>query len=151
MKPHIVYLVISLTALVFLTTCSKEEICDTCLFTYADSGFYGLNILNLHDTVYVADRGPDIGDGKYCSMKASLPDPTSKLMVTIEDKRVAVYNNQGWLTNWDPWTYDNYVFQAEGQTTADLKIHFNDPGQVIIKIYENNFDSYSRMKVIRLK
>ncbi len=84
-------------------------------------------------------------------MKVTFPELTSKVKVTIERKRIAVYNNQGWTTNFSIYTYNDYVFQAEGQTTADLKIHFCDPGQVTIKIYENNLELYPRVKVITLK
>lgn len=151
MKTAKTFIVLSLFALTFFTNCDKDEICDTCSFIYPDSGFHGLNILNLNDTVFMADLGDGLGDGKYCSMKASLPEPTSKLKVTIEGKRVGIYNNQGWSTNWTTHVYDNYIFQTEGQIFADLRIHFDNPGEVTIKIYENNFDSYARVKVIQLK
>ncbi len=126
----------------------------TVSFTYPDSGYYGPNILNLTDTIYEADYSDNgIGrpDEPHSCMKVILPSPASKIKVTIEGKRIAVYYSQGWVSNWDPSVNDNYVFHAEGQITADLKIHFSDPGTATIKIYENNLELYPRVKVITLK
>ena len=150
-KTAIICIIFLLLAIIFLTKCNKEEICDKCLFSYPDSGFYGLNILNIQDTIFKSDKGPTYCDGMYNSMKAYLPTHQSKLRVTIEGKRVCVRNNQGWSTNYSIYKYDNYIFQAEGQIIADLQIYFCDEGKATIKIYENNFDTYSRIKVIQLQ
>ena len=150
-KKRIINLFTLLILILLFTTCDKEDICETCTFVYPDSGSHGLNILNIPDTVYISDRGPQYGDGAYCSMKATLPTINSKLRVTIEGKRVVVYNNQGWSTNAIFDRYDNYVFQAEGQIIPDLRIHFCDSGEATIKIYEDDLESYSRIKVITLK
>ena len=117
---------------------------------YPDSGFYGKNILNLSDTIFLCDVGPEIGDGNYCSMKVKLHDIQSKVRVEITGKRVAVYNIQGWSTNADsyPYIYDNYVFETEGVLSSDLRIHFSDKGNATIKIYEDSNASPTRVKII---
>lgn len=118
---------------------------------YPDSGFYGMNILSLTDTIYKCDVGLDIGDGKYNSMKVKLHNINSKVRVEISGKRVAVYNVQGWTTNADPYVSDNnYIFETEGVLSADLKIHLGDPGKATIKIFEDNNTSPTRVKVITL-
>jgi hypothetical protein len=119
---------------------------------YPDSGFYGKNILNLSDTIFLCDKGPDLGDGDYCSMKVKLRDIHSKVRVEITGKKVAVYDIQGWITNANsyPYIYDDYVFEAEGVLSSDLKIHFNDRGNATIKIYEDNNTSPTRVKIITL-
>lgn len=132
-------------------SCNKEEEYDVDIYDYPDKGFYGSNILNDKDTVFLADTDAEFGIYRYHSMKAILPNKTSKLRVTIEGKRVRIYQNQGWFTNADPNRYDNYTFQAEGQITADLKIHLCCRGPATIKIYENNSESPTRIKNITLE
>jgi hypothetical protein len=119
---------------------------------YPDSGFYGKNILNLSDTIYLCDIGPNLGDDDYCSMKVKLHNINSKVRVEITGKRVAVYEIQGWSTNAHsvPYIYDNYVFETEGVLSADLKIHFAGTGNATIKIYEDSNISPTRVKTITL-
>ena len=148
-KLHPILLI--LLALIVASSCDKDEEQDVEIFDYPDSGFYGPNILNANDTVFLADTGPDYGDGNYNSMKAVVPNKTSELRVTIEGKRVVVYQNQGWFTNADPYRYDNYTFKAEGQITSDLKIHFCGGGSATIKIYENETEIPTRIKTIILE
>ena len=119
---------------------------------YPDSGFYGMNILNLSDSIYKADIGPDLGDDFHCSMKVKLHSINSKVRVEITGKQIAVYEIQGWSTNANSYPYiqDNYAFEAEGVLSADLRIHFNGTGNANIKIYEESNATPSRVKVITL-
>ena len=119
---------------------------------YPDSGFYGMNILNLSDTIFQGDIEPDFGDDYHCSMKVKLHNLNSKVRVELTGMQVVVYDIQGWITNANsfPYIHDNYVFEAEGVLSADLRIHFKGTGNATIKIYEDNNTSPTRIKTITL-
>ncbi len=152
--PFMITLIISLS---IFTNCRKDEEkpiisedIPTNRVEYPDSGFYGQNILNLTDTIYKCDIGPEYGDGKFNSMKAILSGSTSSVRVEIKGIRIAVYNTQGWNTNFTNFKYDDYVFEAENFVSADLKIFFCDEGTATVSIYENDEISPVRTKTLTL-
>lgn len=146
MKAPIFFALMAVVSLLFFVRCSNDDVNLEPVVEYPDSGFNGANILNLHDTIYLCDLGPTYGDGEFNSMKAILPNSSSKVRVEISGIRVAVYNNQGWQTNATPYMYNNYIFETENSISADLKIYFCGEGNALVKIYENNDSIPVRIK-----
>ena len=142
-----------LLSIILLTNCSKDETPDTFDIEYPDSGFYGVNFLNYHDTIFNYDYGGSYGDGFYHSMKAILYSMDNKLKIEIKGTRVTVYSSSGWL--YEPFnrTFDNYVFYTEGSISADLRIHLDseEDKNALINIYENDDVLPTRTKKIRLE
>jgi len=135
---------------ILFSSCTKDDDSSSGLIEYPDTGFYGKNILNHNDTVFLCDIGPIYGDGEFNSMKAILLSSNSKLRIEIKGIRLAVYNNQGWNTNFSLHLYDDYIFEAENYVSADLQIHFCDEGIATIYIFENNDTIPTRTKSIKL-
>jgi len=155
MKKTIVLIPLFLVMITFLFyNCEGDESVERVEITYPDSGYYGINILNMIDSIYHFDPGPGYGDDYPNSMKAILPSD-SKLRVEIKGAQIAVYQIQGWFTNADIFQYQpdnyNYDFAAEGPISADLRIFFCGNAHAIINIYENGDSIPTRIKHLKFQ